>query len=57
MSLRIGQELDVSFSDPTTVDRLKKELFEADFIRSRELITPVALNWFDFMVKAFANQL
>ena len=41
MSLRVGQELDVAFSDPATVERLKKELFETDFERSRELTKPV----------------
>jgi cardiolipin synthase len=57
MSLRVGQELDVAFSDPATVDRLKKELFEADFKRSREVTKPVPLNWFDSFVKAFASEL
>jgi len=57
MSLRVGQELDVAFSDPATVDRLKNELFETDFKRSRELTQPVPLNWFDSFVKAFANEL
>jgi len=57
MSLRVGQELDVAFSDPATVDRLKKDLFETDFKRSRELTQPVPLNWFDSFVKAFANEL
>ncbi len=57
MSLRVGQELDVAFSDPATVDRLKKDLFETDFQRSRELTQPVPLNWFDSFVKAFANEL
>jgi len=57
MSLRVGQELDVAFSDPATVDRLKQELFETDFKRSRELTQPAPLNWFDSFVKAFADEL
>jgi cardiolipin synthase A/B len=57
MSLRVSQELDIAFSDPATVDRLKRELFDADFKRSRELKDPVALNWMDLLVKAFAEQL
>lgn len=57
MSLRVSQELDVAFSDPATVDRLKRELFEADFKRSQELKSPVALNWLDSLVKVFADQL
>jgi cardiolipin synthase len=57
MSLRIGQELDVAFSDPATAGRLKKDLFEADFRRSRELTQPLPLNWLDSFVKAFASQI
>ena len=57
MSLRVSQELDVAFSDPAMVDRLKSELFEADFKCSRELKRQVSLNWFDSLVKAFADQL
>ena len=57
MSLRVGQELDVAFSDPATVDRLKQDLFETDFRRSRELTQPMPLNWFDSFVKALADQL
>jgi len=57
MSLRVSQELDVAFSDPATVDRLRAELFEADFARSQELKSPVAPDWLDNLVKAFANQL
>jgi cardiolipin synthase len=57
MSLRVAQELDVAYSDPAAVDRLKKELFETDFRKSQELKTPLPLNWMDFVVKAFADQL
>jgi cardiolipin synthase len=56
MSLRIAQELDVGFSDPTAVDELKRDLFEKDFKISRELTSPVQLNWTDFVLKAFADQ-
>jgi cardiolipin synthase len=57
MSLRIGQELDVAFSDPATVERLKTELFERDFQRSREVKTVESLSWFDSVIKAFTDQL
>jgi cardiolipin synthase A/B len=57
MSLRVSQELDVAFSDPATVDNLKQELFEKDFKHSRELKSPLALDWLDPLVKAFADQL
>jgi cardiolipin synthase len=57
MSLRVGQELDVAFSDPATVDRLRHDLFEVDFQRSHEMKSPVPLDWFDPFIKAFGNQL
>jgi cardiolipin synthase len=57
MSLRVLQELDVAFSDADTVDRLKRDLFEADFKRAREITEPVPTNWMDSFVKAFADQL
>lgn len=57
MSLRVSQELDVAFSDPETVDRLNRELFQADFKRSRELTAPIAANWLDSLLKAVAEQL
>src|SRR5208283_1658799 len=34
MSLRVSQELDVAFSDPAAVNRLKRDLFETDFNRA-----------------------
>jgi cardiolipin synthase len=57
MSLRVSQELDIGFSDPATVDRLKRDLFEKDFQRAREIKEPVPMNWLDSFVKAFADQL
>jgi cardiolipin synthase len=57
MSLRVGQEQDIAFSDEATVERLKKELFETDFGRSHEIIKPGETTWFDSVVKAFTDQL
>ncbi len=57
LSLRISQELDVGFSDPTAVAQLRHDLFEIDFQRSQELNGPVPLGWEDFFVKALADQL
>jgi cardiolipin synthase A/B len=57
MSLRVGQELDVGFSDAATVGRLKRELFETDFARSHEITQPGSTSWFDSVVKAFTDQL
>jgi hypothetical protein len=57
MSLRVAQELDIGFSDRATVDRLKRELFETDFARSREITKPGETSWFDSVVKVFTDQL
>jgi len=57
MSLHVGQELDVAFSDPPTADRLKRELFDKDFACSREITTPAETSWFDPLIKAFTDQL
>jgi cardiolipin synthase len=57
MGLRVGQELDIGFSDAATVDRLKRELFERDFARSHEITQPAATSWFDAVVKTFTDQL
>ena len=57
MSLHVGQDLDIGFSDPATVERLKQGLFEKDFARSREITEPGASSWFDSVVKAFTDQL
>jgi cardiolipin synthase len=57
MSLHVGQELDVGFSDPAAVERLRRELFEKDFARSREVTQPGASSWLDSVVKAFTDQL
>ncbi len=57
MSLRVGQEMDVGYSDPAAVERLERELFEKDFARSHEITQPGATSWFDSVVKAFTDQL
>jgi len=57
MSLRIGQELNIAYSDPTAVGQLKQQLFETDFGRSREITKIEPLNWLDSLVKVFSDQL
>jgi len=57
LSLRTNQEIDVAFSDPETVERLKVELFEADFARSKELLEPVRVDWTDYLIEVLADQL
>jgi cardiolipin synthase len=57
MSLRIGQELDVAYSDPVAVEQLKEELFETDFRRSREVKSLESVSWVDSLIKVFSDQL
>jgi cardiolipin synthase A/B len=57
MGLRVGQELDVAYSDPASVEQLKQELFETDFKRSREIRTMESVSWLDSLVKVFSDQL
>jgi cardiolipin synthase len=57
MSLRVGQELNLGFSDPAAVERLRVELFEVDFAKSREITEPLPVDWTDYVVEALANQL
>jgi cardiolipin synthase len=57
MSLRVSQELDVAFSDPASVNRLRHDLFETDFARAREIKDAAPINWLDSFIKAFADQL
>jgi len=42
LSLRINRETNIATSDPLFVDRLRRELFDVDFARSRELVEPPA---------------
>jgi len=49
LSLRLCQEQNIATSDPQFVARLKRELFEEDFIRCFELTEPVAVDWVDFL--------
>lgn len=40
LSLRVNNEFSIGFDDPATVAALRRELFEQDFARSREVKTP-----------------
>ena len=56
MSLHVEQEINIAFSDPVTTDRLRRELFEADFAKSKELKKPVPVTWMDTVVEALTDQ-
>ncbi len=52
MSLRLNREADLASSDAGFADQFRKELFEADFARSRELKEPVSASFDDHLADA-----
>ena len=57
LSLRINRETNIATSDPLFVDRLRRELFDVDFARSRELVEPPAAGWGTYVSAYVAGQL
>lgn len=57
LSLRINRELDIATSDPVFVGQLKRELFERDFARSKEVTEPRSVGWSTYISSFIANQL
>ena len=57
MSLKINLETNLGTSDPEVVRRLRVELFEPDFRRSRELTGQHPLGFADYFSEFIANQL
>lgn len=57
LSLRINQETNLATSDPRFVERLARELFEADFARSREWTEARPVGWGDYIAEFIADQL
>ncbi len=56
MSLHVEQEINIAFSDPAATARLRQELFEADFAKSKELKKPVPVTFMDTVVEALTDQ-
>ena len=56
LSLRTNDEADIATSDPGFAARFKKELFEADFDRSRELTEPLPVTGSDRFAEWLAHQ-
>jgi len=52
LSLRLNREANLATSDPTFANEFRKELFEADFARSRELREPFAVDWSDYLANS-----
>ncbi|HSD61421.1 MAG TPA: phospholipase D-like domain-containing protein, partial [Burkholderiales bacterium] len=57
LSLRINQETDLATCDPRFVDLLKRDLFERDFAKSRELKQPPTVGWGEYIAEFIADQL
>jgi cardiolipin synthase len=57
LSLRINRETNIATSDALFVDRLRRELFDVDFARSRELVEPPSAGWGTYVSAYVAGQL
>lgn len=57
LSLRVNQELNLGTSDPGIVGGLRRDLFEADFARSREITEIHSLGWNVYISDFIAGQL
>jgi len=57
LSLRVNRETNIATSDPVFVDHLRRELFETDFAKSRELAEPPTAGWGTYITAYVAGQL
>ncbi len=57
LSLRVNRETNVATSDPVFAGRLRQELFETDFARSRELPEVPSTGWGTYISAYVAGQL
>ena len=57
LSLQINLETDIATSDPGFVGRLRSELFERDFGRSKEITEARTLGWPTYLSSFVARQL
>ena len=57
LSLRVNRETNVATADPAFVDRLERELFEADFARSHEITAAPSVGWGAYLAAYLAGQL
>ena len=57
LSLRVNGETNLATSDPEFAAALRRDLFERDFARSREITTPPAVGWTSYISDFIADQL
>jgi hypothetical protein len=55
MSLRLNREANLATSDPGFAVRFRKELFEADFARSREVREALPVVFRDYLADALLS--
>jgi cardiolipin synthase A/B len=57
LSLRTNYEADIATSDPVFAESMKRELFEEDFARARELTEPLPVTGSDRFAELLAHQM
>jgi phosphatidylserine/phosphatidylglycerophosphate/cardiolipin synthase-like enzyme len=57
LSLRVNGETNLATSDPAFAATLRRDLFERDFARSREIATPPRVGWTTYVSDFIADQL
>jgi cardiolipin synthase len=57
LSLRVNGETNLATSDPAFAATLRRELFERDFARSREIAAPPRVGWSTYISDFVADQL
>jgi cardiolipin synthase len=57
LSLRVNGETNLATSDPAFAATLRRDLFERDFARSREITTPPRAGWTTYVSDFIADQL
>jgi len=55
LSLRLNREANLATSDPGFAERFRREVFEADFAKSRELRADIAVDWSDHLSDSLLN--
>ncbi|MBN2505853.1 MAG: phosphatidylserine/phosphatidylglycerophosphate/cardiolipin synthase family protein [Verrucomicrobia bacterium] len=55
LSMQFNHELNLATSHPPTVESLRRELFEVDFAKSREIRQPIRVSWTDHVAEYILN--
>jgi cardiolipin synthase len=55
LSLRLNREADLATSDPQFAARLRREVFETDFAKARELHGDIDLGWNDYISESLLD--